>query len=67
MPALASPYDGVSAEMAIELLNSYRLSIAGRDRLIRAAFAAGLTRTQIYIHSGIARTTINRALEASDD
>lgn len=52
--------------MAVELLTSYRLVCRDRDKIIRAAYAAGLTRQQIHIHSGVARTTINRALDAAD-
>lgn len=52
---------------AEELLITYRETIRSRDQIIILAYEAGLTKHQIYIHSGIARSTIDRILERGTD
>jgi hypothetical protein len=44
-------------------LIGYREMTAQRDELVRAALATGLTKHRIFVLSGIARTTIDRALD----
>ena len=44
-------------------LTRYAETTGGRDELIRAALAAGLSKHRIHRLSGIARTTIDRILE----
>jgi hypothetical protein len=44
-------------------LARYAETTGGRDELVRAAFAAGLSKHRIHQLSGIARTTIDRILE----
>ena len=46
------------------MLTGYRETCRRRDEIVRMAFRAGLSRTQIHIYSGLARTTINKALAA---
>ena len=62
MPEVIDP--ALSPDMAVEILTGYRETVRRRDELVRMAYRAGLTRQQIHIHSGLARTTINKALAA---
>jgi hypothetical protein len=48
-------------------LTSYAETTGGRDELIRAALAAGLSKHRIHQLSGIARTTIDRILDEGHD
>lgn len=56
-----------TARVAEELLTAYRETIRSRDQIVTLAYEAGLTKYQIYIHSGIARSTIDRILERGTD
>jgi hypothetical protein len=45
-----------------DALADYAAIVAGRDELILAALAAGLTKHRIHLLSGIARTTIDKII-----
>ena len=51
-------------EQAERDLRDWALNNARRDTLVRNALRAGLTKTEIHTITGIARTTIDRILEA---
>lgn len=51
--------------VAVEMLTSYRLAMYERDKVVRLAYDAGLTKNEIHIHSGIARSTIDRILSGT--
>lgn len=53
--------------VAVEMLTAYRMTMYQRDKVVRAAWDAGLTKNEIHIHSGIARTTIDRILSGRPD
>jgi predicted DNA-binding protein (UPF0251 family) len=53
------------AEM-IKSLTDYAATVADRDNRIRAADAAGMSRTEIASHMKISRTTVIAVLEADD-
>lgn len=55
----------MTAEEAREALISWRENFDRRDQVVREAAAAGVTKHQIHVLTGIARTTINRILESS--
>lgn len=60
--------DPISAHgMAVEMLTAYRLAMYQRDKVVRTAYDAGLTKNEIHIHSGIARSTIDRILAGRPD
>ena len=56
-----------TVKVAEELLIAYRETVRSRDQIVTLAYEAGLTKYQIYIHSGIARSTIDRILERGTD
>jgi hypothetical protein len=48
-------------------LTSYAETTGGRDALVRAALAAGVSKHRIHQLSGIARTTIDRIVSEAGD
>jgi hypothetical protein len=52
----------MTAEEAREALRQWREAYAQRDALIRAASEAGVTKHQIHMLTGLARTTIDGIL-----
>lgn len=50
---------------AIEHLAEYKRVLESRDRVVRLAYGAGLSKQDIHNWSGIARTTIDRILAES--
>ena len=56
----------MNAEEAEVALARWRANDDERDRLVRQAYAAGLTPMRIHQVTGIARTTIYRILDQVD-
>jgi len=55
-------------EAALEAIDSWKArSTEERDRLVRAAFAAGANKRQIALRMGISRTTVYAILDAAGD
>lgn len=52
---------------AEQALTRYAETTGGRDELVRAALAAGVSKHRIHQLSGIARTTIDRIMAESTE
>jgi hypothetical protein len=56
-----------SPGQAEDALAGYAASLAGRDDLVLAALAAGITKHRIHVLSGIARTTIDKIVAGNGE
>ena len=52
---------------AAAMLLSYKLTLQTRNARVRAALTAGLSKQQVHVFSGIARTTIDAILAQAEE
>ncbi len=56
----------LTVRQAKELLTEWAAVVASRDDRVRAAYDSGVSKSEISRLTGVARTTIDRILEAAD-
>jgi hypothetical protein len=57
----------LTVRQARELLIEYAAALASRDDRVRTAYVSGVSKSEIFRLTGIARTTIDRIIESAPD